>query len=74
MIGSALDAPVPLAAAAFVGIVGGACYASSAQQMDKINSVLVALVVVTFTVSPRGRFQCRAKYRSKCFGLCALKP
>lgn len=50
VIGSALGVPVPLAAAAFVGLVGGGCYATSAQQMDRMNSVLVGLVVVTFLV------------------------
>lgn len=50
VLGTALGLPVPLAAALFVATVGGSCFLSSAQQMDKINSALVALVVIVFLV------------------------
>ena len=63
MISTALGAPLPLAAAAFVAVVGGGCYAASAQQMDRINSALVGLVVVAFLVSFKVRERC-------CLGGC----
>ena len=58
VISTALGAPLPLAAAAFVAVVGGGCYATSAQQMDRINSALVGLVVIAFLVSFRVRKRC----------------
>lgn len=50
VLGTALGLPIPLAAALFVGTVGGSCFLATAQQMDKINSALVALVVIVFLV------------------------
>ncbi len=44
VIGGAVGVPVPLACAAFTAVIGGTCFATSATQMDRINSVLVALV------------------------------
>ena len=44
MIGDAIGVPVPLACAAFTLLIGGTCFVTSASQMDRINSVLVALV------------------------------
>ena len=44
VIGDAVGVPVPVACAAFTAVIGGTCFATSAPQMDRINSVLVALV------------------------------
>ena len=44
MIGAAVGVPVPLACAVFTAVIGGTCFATTAPQMDRINSVLVALV------------------------------
>ena len=44
VVAEALHVPVPLACAGFTAVVGGTCFAASAPQMDRINSVLVALV------------------------------
>lgn len=69
VLGTALGLPVPLAAALFVATVGGSCFLSSAQQMDKINSALVGLVVVVFLVRhplPHSR----PRQLSSCVALC----
>lgn len=50
VISNAAAMPIPEAAAAFVAVVGGTCMATSSRQLDRINSALVGLVVVSFLV------------------------
>ena len=68
VLGGALGLPVPAAAALFVTTVGGSCFVSSAQQMDKINSALVVIVVLVFLVSlptfAHGVVTCQAAWHS----------
>jgi tyrosine-specific transport protein len=55
ILGNALGLPMLPAAAVFAGGFAFLCYASSQQLLDKLNGLLVALVVLSFLVGLQQR-------------------